>query len=70
MSPWNSRKARFTRFWAASDRQTRFSSSRRSRSQGDLSGRLRQNEVYPVRRLTDVALEQPQSEVCPVLALL
>ena len=29
-----------------------------------------QNEVYPVRRLTDVPLEQPQSEVCPVLALL
>ena len=70
MSPWNSLKARFTRFLAASDRETRFSSSRRLRSQADLSGHLSQNEVYPVRRLTDVPLEQPQSEVCPVLALL
>jgi hypothetical protein len=31
--PGNSRKARFTRFLAASDRETRFSSSRRLRSQ-------------------------------------
>jgi len=29
-----------------------------------------QNEVYPVRRLTDVPLEQPQSEVYPVLGRL
>ena len=121
--PSNSRKARFARFLAASDRESRFSSSQRLRSQADLSGRLEpkrglsgseaygcplgtaakrglpgswppltarlasraverlrsqadlsgrlsQNEVYPVRRLTDVPLEQPQSEVCPVLALL
>src|SRR5271169_5461266 len=38
--PGNSRKARFARFWAASDCETRFSSSRRLRSQADLSGRL------------------------------
>ena len=54
MSPSNSRKARFARFLAASDRESRFSSSQRLRSQADLSGRLSQNEVYPVRRLTDV----------------
>src|SRR5208337_1157235 len=41
MSPWNSRKARFARFWRSSDRETRFSSSRRLRSQADLSGRPR-----------------------------
>jgi hypothetical protein len=40
VSPWNSCKLRFARFWAASDRETRFSSSRRLRSQADLSGRL------------------------------
>src|SRR5271165_5627792 len=116
-------KARFARFLAASDRETRFSSSRRLRSQADLSGHLEpkrdlsgleaygcprgtaarrglpgswppltatlasravegcvlkliclvtwsQNEINPVWRLTDVPVEQPQSEVCPVLALL
>ena len=41
MSPWNSCKVRFARFWAASDREIRFSSSRRLRSQADLSGRLK-----------------------------
>src|SRR5271169_974297 len=40
MSPWNSCKAMFARFWAAADRETRFSSSRRLRFQADLSGRL------------------------------
>ena len=60
-------KARFARFLAASDRETRFSSSWRLRLKAIRLVAWSQNEVYPVRRLTDVALEQPQSEVYPVL---
>ena len=72
MSPsGNSRKARFARFLAASDRESRFSSSQRLRSQADLSGRLEPKRGLSGRRLTDVPLgKQPQSEVCPVLGRL
>jgi hypothetical protein len=48
MSPWASCKVRFARFWTASNGETRFSSSRRLRSQADLLVAWGQNEVYPV----------------------